>query len=252
MHFSPAAPLDRREFLAAASLAAASLGLAGSPATAAPATMEAAALPPLPADNPFATHGPAPKETLPLHTRRLLPVRTVTADNFAPFGRVLTPNGRPRLPINTYEDKLDLFREGFESDQPTEWFIFQGRDRGSEVLFVERHQQLTQTFIPVNGRGFLTVVAAPGCREEDGFPALDELHAFFVPGDTPIQIHRGTWHENPLPLADDTRLLVTSHANLTLAHQQNPDPRLAALPKDLERRWYRSGGYALTLDRASL
>lgn len=44
-------------------------------------------------------------------------------------------------------------------------------------------------------------------------------------------------------------MLVTSHANLTLAHQQDPDPRLRALPLELERRWYRHAGYDLSVAR---
>lgn len=207
------------------------------------------AIPALPAANPFATKGAAPSERRETHTRRILRAEALTPEAFAPFGQVLTSTGRRRLPINTYGDKLDLWREGIETDQPIEWFIVEGRDRGTGVLFLERHQQLGQAFIPVGGRGFFTVVAAPDAPERDGFPALDALHAFWVPGDAAIQLHRATWHENPMPAEDGTRLLVTSHANLTLAHQQNPDPRLAALPLDLERRWYRAGGYDIQIAR---
>lgn len=195
--------------------------------------------------HPFTTMGPAPTVKLDIHTVLDLKPEAPTPENFAPFGRLLTPEGRKRLPINTYGDSLDLFREGFETDQPIEWFIFEGRPRGTGVLFLERHRLLSQTFIPVNGYGFLMVVAPPDAREEDGFPILDEVMAFAIPGDCPIQLHRGTWHENPLPTAHGTRLLVTSHAALTLAHQQNPDPHLSTLPLDLERRWYRHGGYDL-------
>lgn len=211
-------------------------------------TAAGALIPPIDAGNPFATGGAAPKTTTPTHTARRLAVETVTPEAFAPFGQVLSPQGRKRLPINTYGDKLDLYREGFQSDQPIEWFIFDGAKRWNGVLFLERHQQLTQTFIPVGGKGFYTVVAPPGAREENGFPALSELRAFFVPGDVAIQMHRATWHENPMPQTDQTRMLVTSHSALTLAHQQNPDPALKSLPLDLERRWYRAGGYELTLD----
>lgn len=196
----------------------------------------------------FTTNGPAPKTSLPIHTSRKYKIETVTPELFAPFGVILTSQGRKRLPINTYDNKLDLYREGFESDQPIEWFIVNGRNRGYDVLFLERHMQLTQTFIPVGGRGFYTFVARPDARDENGFIHPDEIHAFFVPGDAAIQIHRGTWHENPLPAQDGLQLLVTSHANLTLAHQQNPDPKLAGLPHDLERRWYKAGGYDLSLD----
>ena len=227
--------------------AAAGLGAGMTGSAHAAAGQPTGTIPALPEGNAFATKGAAPAVTRPVHTVRRMPVETVTAENFRAFGQVLTEVGRTRLPINTYGDKLDLYREGFESDQPTEWFIVRGKDRGTGVLFLERHQQLSQTFIPVGGKGFFTVVAAPGAREQDGFPALDELRAFWVPGDSAIQLHRATWHENPMPKYDGTLLLVTSHANLTLAHQQSPDPRLASLPLDLERRWYRHGGYDLSI-----
>lgn len=197
---------------------------------------------------PFTTRGPAPAQSREVHTRRRLRAETVTPDAFAPFGRVLTPEGRSRLPVNTYGDRLDLYREGIETEQPIEWFIAVGSPRGLGVLFLERHMLLTQAFIPVGPHGFFTVVAAPDAAEEDGLPALSALRAFWVPAGSAIQLHRGTWHENPLPAEPGTRFLVTSHAALTLAHQQNPDPRLAALPLDLERRWYRHAGVDVAID----
>ncbi|MDX2265262.1 MAG: ureidoglycolate lyase [Hyphomicrobiales bacterium] len=233
--------ISRRTLLAAGVGAAAYAALSDLGARAAQATVAETG-------HEFTTRGPAPKTSVATHTVRKLKAETITAENFAPFGRVLTAAGRPRLPVNTYGDKFDLYREGFESDQPIEWFIVKGVYRGLGALFVERHMQLTQTFIPVGGRPFFTIVARPGAREENGFPALDELRAFFVPGDVAFQLHRGAWHENPLPTEKGASLLVTSHANLTLAHQQNPDPKLKELPLDLERRWYKAGGYDITID----
>lgn len=189
-----------------------------------------------------------PAEQKPIHTRLQLKVETLTPAAFAPFGTVLTEAGRDRLPINTYGDKLDLYRETFESDQPVEWFIVRGKKRWNGVLFLERHMQITQTFIPIGNAPFLTVVAPPNCKEVDGFPALTELRAFLVPGHMPIQIHRATWHENPMPLSDGQLFLVTSHQALTRGHQKSPDAKLAQLPLDLERRWYSKGGYDITLE----
>jgi ureidoglycolate lyase len=240
-------PWTRRSALGvpATVLAAAAAGsLRGTAASA-----QTAALPPLP-DSPFATHGKAPEQTVAVHTRRDLVVATVTPEAFAPFGTVLTEAGRQRLPINTYGDSLDLYRNDFESDQPIEWFIVRARPRELSVLFLERHMQLTQTFIPIDGNGFYTVVARPGATEDGAFPALDEVRAFYVPPGSAIQLHRGTWHENPLPAGAELRALVTSHAALTLAHQQNPAAELAGLPIDLERRWYRAGGFDLRLRTA--
>jgi ureidoglycolate lyase len=199
--------------------------------------------------SPFTTRGAAPKESVATHTTLVLKAEPITPEAFAPFGVVMTEAGRKRLPINTYGDKLDLYREDFASDQPIEWFIVNGRPRWNGILFLERHMQLTQTFIPM-GKPILTVVARPDAKEENGFPILSELKAFFVPGDTAFQVKRGTWHENPMPLGDNTRLLVTSHTNLTIGHQQNPDPKLKDLPVDLERRWYKAGGFEITVANA--
>jgi hypothetical protein len=158
--------------------------------------------------SPFSTRGPAPAETRATHTRHSLQVQTLTPEAFAPFGRVLTAEGRPRLPVNTYGDRLDLYRESIETEQPIEWFIAVGAPRGLGVLFLERHMLLTQAFIPVGTKGFFTVVAAPDTEERDDLPAL---------------------------------------AALTVAHRQDPDPRLASLPLDLERRWYRHAGHDVTI-----
>ncbi len=176
----------------------------------------------------------------PIHR---LPILPLTAEAFAPFGVVLSPEGRERLPINTYGDKLNLYRESFSSDQPIEWFIVRGLKRDMQALFLERHRQLTQAFIPMNGDPLITIVARPDAREENGMIALDEMKAFLVPGHAAIQIHRGAWHENPFPTQDDQCFLVTSHAALTLAHQKNPDQSLQHLPLDLERRWFKDAAF---------
>jgi len=183
--------------------------------------------------------------------RHVFTAEYVTPESFAPFGTVLSPEGRERLPINTYGDKLDLFREGFESDQPIEWFIVRGKPRRMSALFLERHMQLTQTFIPLGGAPFVTLVAPPGVGfEENGLPKLSETRAFLVPGDVGIQIHRGTWHENPFPLQEGQRFLVTSHAALTRAHQKNPKAGLEAYSLDLERRFYAEKGVEVAIELA--
>jgi ureidoglycolate lyase len=177
--------------------------------------------------------------------KHTLKVQPLTKKSFVPFGVILTSEGRERLPINTYGDKLDLYREPFASDQPVEWFIVQGRVREMQALFLERHQHITQAFIPLNGDGFIMVVARADAPETNGLVNLDELHAFEIPGNTAIQLYRNTWHENPFPVKDNQTFLVTSHQALTRGHQQNPDASLAQLPLDLERRWFKD--YSLEL-----
>ena len=165
--------------------------------------------------------------------------QALTAEAFAPFGVILSPDGRERLPINTYGDKLDLYRESFETDQPIGWFIAHFRKRDFSALFLERHAQLSQTFIPLGGKAFLMVVAAKDANLENGLPTEDQIRAFVVPGLCAVQLHRSTWHENPFALEAEQTLLVTSHAALTRGHQQHLDASLAQLPLDLERVWFK-------------
>lgn len=98
------------------------------------------------------------------------------------------------------------------------------------------------------------VVAPPERREEaNGLPALDATRAFLVPGDVAVQVHRSTWHENPFPLVHGTRMLVTSHAALTRAHQRGAAvSHLSALPLDLERRFYAPAGVALGFEMVGI
>jgi ureidoglycolate lyase len=206
-------------------------------------------IPELDNTNQFTTRGAQPTEILTVHTKKIFELTPLTKENFAPFGVILNTENRIRLPINTYGDKLGLYREDFSSDQPIEWFIANFKNRGQSILFMERHQQITQTFIPLGGKEFYLFLAPPNCSEHHGFPDLDQIKVFKIPGNTAVQLHRATWHENPLVLEDNTQLLVTSHTNLTLAHQQSADPALKDLPLDLERRWFKHGGYEISFNK---
>jgi ureidoglycolate lyase len=184
------------------------------------------------------------------HTMRhaTITAAPLTPDSFAPFGIVLSPEGRTRLPVNTYGDALDLYCADFATDQPIEWFIVQGKPRPMTALFLERHMQLTQAFLPLGGHGFVMLVARPDAQEdEDDMIALAETRAFHIPGNVGVQLHRGTWHENPFPIMQGQVFLVTSHAALTRGHQTNPSVDLADLPLDLERRFYAERDMVLTV-----
>jgi len=181
-------------------------------------------------------------------------VRTVTAEMFtpeawAPFGTVVAPEGHDRLPIDLYGDAVDVYKEPLESDRPVEYLITRIRNRGYEIRYLERHHHLTQTFIPLGGVPFLQVVARADAREEDGLPALDEIHAFFVPGQVAVQIHRGVWHEPPFALQPEQVVLVTSHQDLTAGLESQLNTRREIAQLDVEKRNVRErAGYAIKID----
>jgi ureidoglycolate lyase len=181
-------------------------------------------------------------------------VRTVTAEMFtpeawAPFGTVVAPIGHDRLPIDLYGSAVDVFTEPLESDRPVEYLITRIRNRGYEIRYLERHMHLTQTFIPLGGVPFLQVVAAADAREEDGIPAPDEVHAFFVPGDIAVQIGRGVWHEPPFPLQPEQVVLVTSHQDLTAGLKSKLNEKHEIAQLDVDKRNVRERtGFALKIE----
>jgi ureidoglycolate lyase len=138
-----------------------------------------------------------------------------TEESFAPYGELLMPKGEA-LP-HVYGDALDTYKSGtFESDAPVQFISTLSRLRPFSLQYLERHHQITQTFVPLGGHAIMLVVAAPDAPLTDsGVPTLESIHAFVVPGDRGANIHRGTWHEVPFPLVDSSLTLVTSHSGVT-------------------------------------
>lgn len=121
-----------------------------------------------------------------------LPARSITAESFAPYGTLIAADqsgggafsagdahlelsrGTPRLSVMTLEDKPPRF------------------DR------ITRHRQVTQCLASAGGFPWILGVAPPADDETDsGFPDLDRLAAFTIPGDVAVALHRGTWHAGP-------------------------------------------------------
>jgi len=179
---------------------------------------------------------------------RSIVARPITAESFAPFGEVITIEGRPRLPIDLYGESVDVYRADFHSDRPIEWLLTSMRVREFRVHWLERHMELTQTFIPLGGNPFVLAVAAPDARLADGIPAFDEVRAFLVPGDVAAQIHVGTWHEPPFPLVNGQVVMYTSHADLTAGLGSNVDERKSIDRLDVDKRNISEyGGYVLKI-----
>jgi ureidoglycolate lyase len=104
---------------------------------------------------------------------RTIRLETLSRQAFSPFGDTLSPDGLDPLPIALYGDRIDAWCPALlESDQPMEYLITRSKIREFRVVYVERHLQLTQTFIPLGGCAFISVVARPDAREEGGIPAL--------------------------------------------------------------------------------
>lgn len=138
----------------------------------------------------------------------------VTREAFAPFGELLGVVGESTPHV--YGDTLSPYRAGrLESDVQIEWIYTTYRMREYRVLYLERHHNITQTFIPLGGDPIVVAVAAPDAELRDGTPVVESVCAFVVPGTQAVNLHRGTWHEVPFPVVDGQVTLLTSHAGVT-------------------------------------
>jgi len=170
----------------------------------------------------------------PVHVVR---AEVLTAQAFEPFGSVIAIENGERLNIDLYGDQMIVFRCGtVDSDVPVDLLISRSSIREFVVRFLERHHKLAQTFIPLDGAPFITVVARPNAEETNGLPALDEIHAFLVPGKTAVTLRRGTWHEPPYPLTNNATRLATTHAQLTVGLQTALDAHNEIHYDDVDKR----------------
>jgi ureidoglycolate lyase len=110
--------------------------------------------------------------------------------------------------------------------------------RPFEIRYMERHFEHTQAFIPLNGKPFIAFLAPPSDAE---LPDINLIQAFLFDGSEGFCMHRGTWHEFPFALENDTQMVVllSSQTGYDLG-QRNPETEEAQGPdldkKDLARR----------------
>ena len=151
-----------------------------------------------------------------------LPVHVITAElateeNTARFGQLLFRKG-DALP-HVYGDSLSTYRVGkLEATNAVNeieyiWTL-NHHNRGQRVLYLERHKEITQSFIPL-GAPIVATLAPPDARLVNDAPALDEVRSFVIPPFAAFNMHRGCWHEVPTAVFPETAVLLTSHAAVT-------------------------------------
>lgn len=161
----------------------------------------------------------------------------LTPASFERFGTVLASEALVALPINWYRGANSVCGPvTLEADVPVEYLVMKSSVRPLRLRYLERHQLMTQTFIPLDGNKFVFVGAPPDALTHNGFPVIEEIRAFLSPGGAGVNLFRGTWHEPAFPLVDGQVTLITSHSQLTIGLQAEPDERGEVLGFDLDKR----------------
>jgi len=80
-------------------------------------------------------------------------------------------------------------------------------------------------------------------------PDLDAARAFRFEGDTGLCLHRGTWHEFPFPVEDDTDMIVVLSSQTTQDLGQRAANGIEAFGPDLDKKDMRlRAGVVIVLD----
>jgi ureidoglycolate lyase len=132
---------------------------------------------------------------------------TVTKENFADFGEVISSENIEPIDINAgYAKRFDdLANINTLKDQgKTIVSIFSALKRKfpMKIDMMEKHPLGSQAFMPMKETTFLVFVAPPG-----DLPEINQIKSFIIPPKKGINYKPGVWHF-PLISTEDTDFLV--------------------------------------------
>ena len=118
-----------------------------------------------------------------------IPVEPLTEEAFSPYGELLSVKDRPA----DFQGVSSVgWKAGFESTASPAIMLLSSRYVGMQFNLLERHFNVTQTFIPLGGVPSIVAVAAPTPGDE--VPQPESLRAFLIDGSAGYVLHKGTWH----------------------------------------------------------
>lgn len=156
-------------------------------------------------------------------------IEPLTDEAFAPFGQLISAKDRP--PDFETESGTQGWAVDFSSGRPL-IMLLKTRYQGLRFSKLERHFNLTQTFLPLGGSPAVVAVAPPS-TDRTASPAPAEVRAFLLDGTKGYVLAHGTWHSlDRFPLyPPETRWVI-------ITDRETQDDLLAA---------YRGqGGWTLT------
>lgn len=129
---------------------------------------------------------------------RRLVAQALAAEAFAPFGTVISADGRSGRPINAgttmrFDVIPDLQLTLGGGTPLLAVYRASARTFPLPLAELERHAHGSQAFVPLNGARFVVVVA-----RGDAAPTAESLHAFTVEGTHGVVLAPGTWHHGLL------------------------------------------------------
>lgn len=140
----------------------------------------------------------------------MIQLEKLNAENFAPFGEVITCTGNDFFHINDAHTERyhALVTTEIVGDAKTGISIFRNIKTTQipfEVSMLERHPKGSQAFIPMQGQQFVVVVA-PSLNVDE--PDISQIKAFITDGLQGVNYRAGTWHHPLLTLESPSDFAV--------------------------------------------
>lgn len=159
---------------------------------------------------------------------RLVPIKAelLTAEAFAPFGELLSSTARP-ADFNGLNS--DGWKAAFTATGSTLIMTLSSRYSGLRFGKLERHLNVTQTFIPLGRIPAVVAVAAPTDDDPAAIPAPEDVRAFLIDGSVGYVLKRGTWHSL------DRFPLYPPSAEIVIITSQDTQEELEHAPRETWR-----------------
>jgi ureidoglycolate hydrolase len=116
----------------------------------------------------------------------------VTSENFRSYGQVISASVDGKC-FDAEDARLNL-----QNGIPR-FYIMRLQHKGRKFRKITRHVECTQCLGSLEGKDWLMVVAPPSDGAE---PSLEDMAAFWIPGNCFIKLEVGTWHAGPYFDAD--------------------------------------------------
>lgn len=174
-------------------------------------------------------------------------VEPLTEEAFAPFGQIIS--AKARTPDFTTDSGTEGWAVDFVSGRPLV-MLLRTPYQGLRFSKLERHFNMTQTFLPLGGSPAVVAVAPPS-PDRAAIPAPGDVRAFLLDGSQGYALARGTWHSlDRFPLyPPDTRwVIITDHEtqdDLLTAYRGEGGWKLS---QEVDYRARSGLTFALTLD----
>jgi ureidoglycolate hydrolase len=128
------------------------------------------------------------KQSLRDHAAMQLIAEWISSEQFLPYGQVIhaIADGKP---FDSSDAQLML------NNGIPRFYIMRLHHKGRMFSVITRHHQCTQCLGSLEGKDWLMAVAPPNAAAAK--PDLDQIKAFWIPGNCFIKLYPGTWHAGP-------------------------------------------------------